>query len=340
MRCAGVARWTSIVATAVAMALPWNGWLGAASVPEAWAGAVAASAIIAMGERRAWPWCSFGLLAASLSRYEAWPASAWFAIAILAMDVRGRPSRLGAWPWALVAIAGPAAWIVWNVHAHGDPFHFVARVTAFRRAAGPSGGAAEPIWSKVLAYPRALAAETPEVAALGLLGGLAMGASRALRRTWGTAAIGAMTVLAFLILGDVRDGAPTHHPERALSIVWWVLVGAGIDAGAHTMAAARRLAEAGAPLVVASAAAAGILWAVSLPSRWRAFPGTSPWDQRESQIARGLDLRKRSVAAADITPCAFEHFAVLAAWGSPERARVHPATHEPPFPPCPRIELP
>jgi hypothetical protein len=28
------------------------------------------------------------------------------------------------------------------------------------------------------------------------------------------------------------------------------------------------------------------------------------------------------VQGADVTPCAFEHFALIAAWGEPERARI------------------
>jgi hypothetical protein len=40
-----------------------------------------------------------------------------------------------------------------------------------------------------------------------------------------------------------------------------------------------------------------------------------------------------------VTPCAYEHFALIAAFGAPERVDVAPATHEPVTPACPRVEL-
>jgi hypothetical protein len=54
-------------------------------------------------------------------------------------------------------------------------------------------------------------------------------------------------------------------------------------------------------------------------------------------IARGLDLRARGVQNVEVTPCAFEHFALLAAWGAPERATVLPRTGEAVTAACPLV---
>ena len=59
--------------------------------------------------------------------------------------------------------------------------------------------------------------------------------------------------------------------------------------------------------------------------------------RRDGPIARGLDLRARDVPHVEVTPCAFEHFALLAAWGAPERATVSPRTGQPVTSACPRV---
>jgi hypothetical protein len=355
LRACSAGRGIAIVATAVAMLLPWNAWLGVATVPEGWAGAVGAAGVIAMGRDASRPWCAGALLAASLSRYEAWPACAVLAAACIAQAVRAR-TRGGQGAtgvvvrhvlWAALAIAGPALWMAWNAHAHGSPTHFVTRVTTFRRAIG---AAAAPLQDKLLDYPRALVLETPEVALLGVVGAIGVAAARDLRRRWAWPAVATAAVLAFLVLGDVRDGAPTHHPERALSIAWWVLVAMGVDAIA-TAAGSRAGSTVSPPLrsdasprwprraTAVALATALLAWCATLPSRWRAVPGATDAERRDAQVAEGLALRGQSIESADVTPCAYEHFAVLAAWGAPERARIHPPTHRPVTAECPRVEL-
>ncbi len=331
MRAVGVRRAAAIVATAIAMAVPWNAWLGVATVPEGWFGALVAGAVIAMGDDEARPWAAGALLVAALSRYEAWPACALMAALCAWRAVRVEERRGREIACAVVAAAGPVAWMAWNAAAHGSALHFVARVTTFRQALG---AADIPLSDKLLAYPIALVTETPEVAMLGAVGlaGLASGALRA-RWRW---AVGAMlAVVVFLVWGDVRDGAPTHHPARALASTWWVLVGMGVDAVATlggTLSASRRA------VVAAAAGLAGIAWLAWLPSRWADAPGTSEVERREAPIRRGLDLRSRRVQHVEIAPCAFEHFALLAAWGAPERATVLPRTGEPVTAECPRVE--
>jgi hypothetical protein len=341
MRACGMARAAAAAATGVAMVLPWNAWLGVAPVPEAWSGAVGASGMIALGVGSARPWCALAMLVASLCRYEVWPACVVVCFACVVAAARARRSdgpdarafvtiaREGA--SAVLAIAGPAAWMAWNAYAHGSATHFVARVTAFRRALG---AAAVPLAGKALDYPRALAIGTPEVLALGAIGVAGMCASAKLRRRWAWASAAAAVVFGCLVAGDIQDGAPTHHPERALSLIWWVFAAMGIDAIIEairgTPGTARRAAEA--------TLAVGVLaWGTSLSGRLRAIPGDTESERRDAQIAAGFALQSRNAVSIDVTPCAYEHYAVLAAWAAPERATVRPSTHAPVTNACPRI---
>ena len=348
MRALRVQRVAAVAATAIVMALPWNAWLGVATVPDGWTGALVAAGAIAMAADDTAPailgcqgWAALALFAASLSRYEAWPVCGLLVARSACRALGGRrsapsPARSRAL-WhevlcALVAAAGPLLWMAWNEHAHGSPTHFIARVTSFRRAIGAADA---PFRDKLLGFPRALADDTPEVVALGLAGVAVLFGHDELRRRWRWSGAAAGAVLAFLVAGDLGDGAPTHHPARALGSVWWILTGLGIDAIVTAVRALpSSLGRRGAAGVTAALA---IAWCVTLPSRWRQSPGRSEWDLRDAQIARGLDMRARDVARADVAPCSFEHFALLAAWGAPERARIAPRTGEPPTAGCPRV---
>jgi hypothetical protein len=329
MRAVGVARTSAIAATAVAMAVPWNAWLGVATVPEGWSGALVAGAVVGMARADARPWAAAALLAASLSRYEAWPACAAL-VALCAWSAARGGSRRLELACAAVAAAGPLAWMAWNLHAHGSPLHFVTRVTTFRHAIG---AADIPLAEKLLGYPRALVEQTPEVAVLGALG-LAGLAAASLRERWRWAAGATLAIVVFLVWGDVRDGAPTHHPARALAALWWVLAGMGVDA---VVTLGGRLAASRRAVVAVTAAIAGLVWCAWLPSRWADAPGRGAEERRDGPIARGLDLRARAVAHVEVTPCEFEHFALLAAWGEPERATVQARTGEPVTAECPLV---
>jgi hypothetical protein len=141
--------------------------------------------------------------------------------------------------------------------------------------------------------------------------------------------------MTFLIAGEVGDGAPTHHPERALSPLWWVLVGMGVDTMSRATGQLRALNPRTGALLV-SAGALG--WTLFLPMRWSRAPGESDAERRDGPVARGLDMRARGVREADITPCSFEHFALIAAWGRPEGARLLPSLHRPTTPECPQVD--
>ena len=346
LRCAGSSRMVTLFAVGTAMLIPWNVWLGVAAVPEGWVGALIAASAIGMREPRARPWAAAGLLVASLSRYEAWPACALM-VGLSLFSSRSALGRKREIACALVAACGPLAWMAWNAHAHGSAVHFLARVSAFRRAVG---AADVPVSEKLLGYPSALLLETPEVAVLGLVGlaGVAMTArprlrrgvvntwERELRARWTWPAVVAAAIGAFLICGDLKDGAPTHHAARALASLWWILVAMGVDAVAALGARLGSTPERR-TVALAAAAAATVAWCVRLPARWNAFPGRTDSEQRGAQIARGLAMRERAVASAEITPCSFEHFALIAAWGEPEKASVEKRTGEPPTPECPKV---
>jgi hypothetical protein len=375
MRAVGTPRAAARAATMIAMVIPWNAWLGVATVPDGWTGALLAAGAIAMGlgarsdegaaigvgsvgpRDSARRWGAVALLAAALSRYEAWPVCALFVAqsasrAIVAwreerstgaaIGARAAAVASGTWRGAVgrevalaaVAAAAPLLWMAWNARAHGSPFHFVARVTAFRRSIG---AASAPMSEKLLGYPRAIVDETPEVAALALAGIAGAAASRAIRARWAWPMAAAGAVLVFLVVGDLGDGAPTHHPARALASIWWIAAGAGADAAAAAVISAQARGSGARWTAVGVGMIAALAWCLPLDARWRAWPGRGPSERREAQIARGLDLRARGVSAIDVTPCSFEHFAMLAAWGEPWRAKISPRTGKEPTEDCPAV---
>jgi len=355
LRHAGAARLVAIAGTAVAAATPWDAWLGAAAVPEGFTGALVACGAIALAAPRPPWWAAAALLAASLSRYEAWPACACFTAVAAYRAARRAATRAGEAPrsgarggaapggarhggdaaTALLPLLGPIAWMAWNAHAHGSATHFLARVAAYRRAIG---AASAPLSEQIAVYPRSLVADAPDVAAVAALGAVACFVSRDARARWTSPLSVVAATLAFLVAGQIGDGAPTHHPVRALTPILWVLAPFGVD-GARALAARYAWARAGREAwAVAMASGATLFWALGLPARWREAPGRSPSEDRGAQIARGAELRDADARDLAITPCAFEHFALLSAYGAPERATVAKPTGAPVTPACPRVD--
>jgi hypothetical protein len=331
LRAASVPRATAWVVTALVATSPWNTWLGVATVPEAVTAALAFAGVMTMSSPR---WRLTGALAlflAALSRYEAWPVCGCFAAQSLVAAVRA-PSveRRRALVAAAIALAGPCLWMAWNAHAHGSPVHFLTRVAAFHER----HAAAIPLAERLLAYPRALVRGAPEIVALGALGLLGGVEARA---RWRGPLRTTGLVLAFLEVGEIVGGAPTHHAERALVLVWWVLGGFGVD-GVRAFVVRRAWAR---PKREAWAVALAVVATGAIVGEWldrmRAHPAAAPEEDRTAQVARGLSLRADDTAAVTVVPCAYEHFALMAAFGAPERVTVMPATGQPVTAACPEV---
>ncbi len=336
MRATGSSRTSAVVATALAASVPWSVWLGVATVPEAMTAALVAAGVIGVASNELRLPAAAMLLAAALSRYEAWPACAVFAIACIAgMGRSTRQARdLGA---ACIACSGPLLWMAWNEIAHGSPTHFLARVAAYRQAVGAA--AASPM-DKVTAFPRALWETSPVVVVGAGAALVAVVVDEETRARWSWALAGALATLAFLVIGDARDGAPTHHPARALLPVVWILA---LFASSTVVLAFERLAHKKRPAwqwVLSFAAAGTFAWGLAHPDRWDEYPGASPEESRTAQIARGRALAGSS-GPIEVTPCAYEHFALIAALGEPERVRTLAApVGSPPLPvtsTCPQV---
>jgi hypothetical protein len=330
------ARWlgeTRAAASAGAVAaavFPWSARLGVATVPELFTAALAVLAMASLAPAQGSARRLLGgaaLLAATLSRYETWPVAFVFAGICLVEGMR-RPAfpspapeqgvlaapLLGA---AALALAGPAVWMAWNRVAHGDALHFLSRVAAYRQAlGGGEGSAAGRLW----AYPLAMLREEPEIAALcaaaALVTGLSQGAG-VLRRRLAPyarpAAVGAAQVLA-LSLAMMKDGAPTHHPERAVMAELLLLAMAGGALSVRALAAGTpHRARSGLVLAAALALAFGLGRAPRSP---QTFAGRDD-EEAIGRAAAGLCPPGEPVL---IEVSDYGYLAVTAALGRPEDA--------------------
>lgn len=200
---------------------------------------------LALDGATSWPAVTLAGLAWTVAcghRYEC-----WFAVAAMALAWSARRRDLRASVvLAVTAALVPVAWL-WVQHRRGDAWGFVHRVEDYRRHAAPLPTLA---W-RLMRYPVALLREAPAVVALAALA--------ARRRAWDPVTFsGAAATLAGLVLVDLRGGGPTHHAERALIPVVWMLV----------PTAARAVTSRGVTVVML---ALGV--AASLPSRDAALAG-------------------------------------------------------------------
>jgi hypothetical protein len=229
--------------------------------------------------------------------------------ALRTSDARRRRALLVA---TVLAIAAPLAWMLWNARVHGSAVHFLHRVASYRRAVGQ--GAGGDVVGALLLYPRLFVTTRPELVTAVLLTAPAL-ASRELRSRWAVPlACGAASV-AFLAYGALNDGAPTHHPERALLLAFLIVAAFAGDAICTLHAMRPRL------FVPVAAVTTGLVL-VSLRPLVGARPGATPAEDRSAQMARGRALSE--AAHLVLTPGAYEHFALVAAYGAPERVEVLP----------------
>jgi hypothetical protein len=147
------------------------------------------------------------LLVATLSRYEPWS----LALALGAYGVL-RQRRI----WPLLTLLGPAIWMLHGMGQHGSPFFFAARVANYKAALGAPS---EAWWQAFATYPRQIFELEPLLMMMSLGAGFCL--LRVTRlRTWLAAFSMVGLNVFFLSLASVFDGAPTHHPERAVTLVW------------------------------------------------------------------------------------------------------------------------
>jgi 4-amino-4-deoxy-L-arabinose transferase-like glycosyltransferase len=303
---------------AIAAVFPWSARLGVATVPELMTAALTLLGVAAIASPKNMTQRSKRLLAggaalamASLSRYEAWPVAAAFALltAIEAARTRRATPAIA----ASIAALGPASWVVWNRVAHGDALHFLARVAAYKHALG---GAESSAASRLFAYPLALAREEPEIVAL-LLAGAALVALREGRAALGDALggyalpAGMIAIqIAALSLAMIKDGAPTHHPERAVLTAMLLIALAAGSLSVRALARSPRVAHA---FALAGAIALALV-AVRARAPREPFAARADEEGAGRAVARAAKPGDRVlVEVAD-----YGYLAVTAALGRPE----------------------
>jgi hypothetical protein len=358
LRSSGVPRARALLAMAFALATPWCIWLGAAPVPESFTASLTAAGAIGLsaatrsaldppdvlvdddlGESPTWlPLAvlyALAVAAATLSRYEPWPVAAVLALGVGSTAARTKNKKRRAWllAAALLCVVGPLSWMAWNAHAHDGPLHFFRRVSNYKRAIGE--GATNTL-DALLLYPKLLFAIRPELVIPFLFLVVPTVRDPVIRRRWGLPLLCVLAQLAFLSYGNARDGAPAHHPERALVGAMALLALFVADAGLTKL---RELVIDGRPLAARGAAVCiAIAWAIS-SVRGYDPPGRNPGEDRRDQVVRGERLRADGVKSIVVTPCAFEHFALLAAHGSPESADIKPRSGMLFGAACPTVEV-
>lgn len=309
LRWLGAGRVGALVGAVAASIFPYSAWLGVAAVPELPTAALCLLAAASLGrDDRARGWGAVAVLVACLSRYEAWPVAAVFACFCL-RSVRAH------WLAICIALAGPCGWMTHGALNHGSAIFFVKRVSEYRRAVGAGN---QETWSALWQFPSMLFRCEPElisfvVVAVGAA--VVLGGSGVLRRHVRVmCAFGA--VLLFLVAGDLRDGAPTHHGERALLGIW---IGLAALAGDAFGEAWQRARGAVAALMLA---APGLAMApmVAIVRPWYAA--------RDAFVDRSLEVEMGRAARRAAGPSGrllidsrdFGFYAAMAGFGSPSRS--------------------
>ncbi len=300
-------RRAALVGALVASSFPWSARLGVATVPELPTAALALVAVASLASSSGGLRVAGGaaLLAATWSRYEPWSLAVGFVLAQLAPGKTSSPTSARArLVSSALALFGPVAWVVHNALAHGEALHFLARVSAYKRAVGGDDALA------AFAYPLALIREEPE---LWLVGAACVLVKR--REPNEGRWRGPVLALAFMVvalsLAALRGGAPTHHNGRAILVVWLALA---VAVGARFHA-----------IVLAPTRARVALLAATLASLPLGALILRPWYARlDSMSARTAEERIGALAAQVADPVLLEardfgFFAVQAGSGAPWR---------------------
>lgn len=344
----GHSPWMSVLAAGLGASLPSAARLGIATVPEyptaacmvfAMAGLVRPPAVGDSGRgadrtvTNAWhrrtrdllgpdPGLVLGGIAlyfACASRYEAWPVAGVFAAVTAGRALRTNESRKSLLLAAALAAAFPLLWLLHGVVWHQDPFFFVARVSHYKAALGAAAAPAA-LWN----YPTAALRHEPGACfllAAGLALALATQTSRAAVRRAAPVFAALAALFIVLVLGDVRGGAPTHHPERALLSLWLIAPALGLSLlGAH-ITAVRQARLSAQPTTSSWRTPLPFVLALSLlfTAGPRAASGAFARRAEEERLGRALAGTTGQIVIA--TPD-YGYFAVQAASGAPERFLV------------------
>lgn len=310
-------RTAALLGAVLGAAFPYAAWLGVATVPDY---PTAALLVLAMASvvgrdpmRRLIGGAS--LLFATLSRYEAWPVALVFGIlsAIDAWRARGGGPR-SSWGFfgaAALAGAGPGSWLAHGYAHHHDAWFFVKRVTDYQRAVGEE---AAPVLGGIEAVVQRLLVLEPELSALAIVSVLLAWRYRlALFDRYRRPLLLGAAVLLFLVVGEARGSAPTHHAERALVSVWLlgaVFCGDAVGRVVQKVAVRQRW---GLGLVVAGTVGLGVGIRYGLAER-------GPFVDRTNEVAIGRSARALAPTGRILidTPD-YGFFAVMAAIGASER---------------------
>lgn len=297
----------ALVGALAASVFPWSARLGVATVPELFAASLSVFALATLAARRTELrlYGALCLAVATLCRYEPWLLAGAFAVYSVIDAARDEDRRGRLLAGAGLAIAGPVAWVVHNALWHGDALHFLARVSAYKKAVGgvPAG-----VWSLVEGYPLSLLREEPELCLVAIaLSSAARTVPVAFRRP----AVSLAVMIAMLSAASIRGGAPTHHVGRAVLAVW-LLLAIGVGEGARVaLASPKRAHFAGLVLVVMPLGAFVLRpWYARLDS----------FITREHEIAIGRVVAPHLTGALALVEARdYGFFAVQAGSGAPRR---------------------
>ena len=303
-RLIGIDKFGALLGAALScLILNYSGLLGIAPLPEVPCAALLlfAAATLVRPESNLRGLGGLALIAATLSRYEAWPIALVFA-AFCCWDAL-RKGQVAFAACAALALVGPAAWLLLGRLEHGSALFFVARVTAYRRALG---GPEASTLKQLLEYPWLALRDEPSAWGVWLIFAF-MRPKEAYPGRFGRCELALLAMLGFLMLGSIRDGVPTHHAGRVLLPIWFFVCIAGGHAFAvRATSGVRRLSVA----VV-----------VALMGTTAFSPGLITLDegfaQRSNELAAGVAARKYTSSALAIDTADYGYFAVQAGFGSP-----------------------
>ncbi|HEX2672416.1 MAG TPA: hypothetical protein VHM25_16155, partial [Polyangiaceae bacterium] len=306
-RALGTSRMAAVVAAVLSCVLvPYSALLGVAALPEVPCAALSlfAAATLATNDARLRALGGGALFFACLSRYEAWPIAAVCAAFCVWDAVRQR--RLIYLPCAALALAGPILWLGLGHLNHGEAWFFIGRVTAYRRALG---GNDNPLWRRLFEYPWALLWNALGLSVLFPIFFFMARKTRTLDGPrYARCALALAAMLAFLILGSVRDGVPTHHAARVLLPLWFfgcVVAGREFTRRATDAGGQRRVV-----IVLAAIASIPLFEGVRLPTN-EAFA------QRALELEAGDAARMETKLGLAIDTDDYGYFAVQTGFGTP-----------------------